>query len=125
MPVLQSVTFDRDSLAKWYAVSHLKTDPGVVEVHYLPTGSDEREIRFVEVNTLMGGRRDDSLEAIDFGIDFGKETHHRLVVLDVTPSQWSQIVQGQISLPSGWSRERSISYVLNDSLDDPAEDADE
>lgn len=80
MPTVQPVTLDRDSLARWYAISHLKTDPGIVEVHYLPTGSDDNEIRFVEVNTLIEGRRDDSIEVIDFGIDFGKETYHRLLV---------------------------------------------
>lgn len=125
MPTVQPVTLDRDSLARWYAISHLKTDPGIVEVHYLPTGSDDNEIRFVEVNTLIEGRRDDSIEVIDFGIDFGKETYHRLLVLDVTPSQWSRIKQGQSSLPPRWSRDHSISYDLNDSSEDPSEYADE
>ena len=57
--------FDRDSMADWYAREHLKTDPGIVSVHYLPTNSGDREIRFIEVNRLIGDRNDSSLEPIE------------------------------------------------------------
>ena len=65
--------FDRDSLAVWYAREHLGTDPGIVSVYYLPQNADEREIRFVEVNKLLGDRNDDALEPIDFGVDMGTD----------------------------------------------------
>ena len=113
MATLQSVTFDRDSWARSYATEHLKTDPGIVTVIYLPTQADEREIRFVEVNELIGERRDDALDVIDFGIDFGTETQHRLFVLDVTPSQWVLIHQNGIPLPSGWSLSNAMKFTLN------------
>jgi hypothetical protein len=45
--------FDRDGQARWYAKRHFETDSGVVEIHYLPTGAQPREIRFLEVNRLI------------------------------------------------------------------------
>ena len=107
MPATQ---FNRDSQARWYAKQHLNTDPGVVEVHYLPANADEREIRFVEVNRLIGDRSDDSLEPIDFGIDTGTENAHRLFVLDVTPNQWSRIQKNTLRLPGNWSLEGQQTY---------------
>ncbi len=41
MPATQ---FDRASMARWYAKEHLKTDPGIAAVYYLPTNSGDREI---------------------------------------------------------------------------------
>ena len=55
MPATQ---FDRDSVARWYAKEHLKTDPGIVAVYNLPTNSEDREIRFVEINKPIGDRND-------------------------------------------------------------------
>lgn len=108
MPTTQ---FDRDSTARWYAGEHLKTDPGITSVHYLPAGSGEREIRLIEVNRLIGARNDDSLQPIDFGIDSGTETAHRLIVLDVTPEQWELITCGELALPPGWSLEGHTRYA--------------
>ena len=106
MSTVHSTTFDRDSWAQWYARQHLKTDPGITAVYYLPTGADERDIRLVEVNTMIGERLDDRLEPIDFGIDFGEATEHRLIVLDVSSNQWKRILKNEIPLPSGWSLEQ-------------------
>ena len=107
MPATQ---FDRDAMALWYAKEHLKTDPGIVSVYYLPIDATEREIRFVEVNQLIGDRNDDALEPIDFGIDTGMDTAHKLFVLDVTPDQWERITSQELSLPSDWSLDGAIHY---------------
>lgn len=95
--------FNRDGMAKSYAKRHLTTDPGIREIHYLPSGAPEREIRFVEVNELIANRTEDSVEPIDFGVDTGSSTAHRLLVLDVTPAQWRKIKNKQMRLPKGWS----------------------
>jgi hypothetical protein len=100
MPLTQ---FDRDSMAHWYAGEHLKTDPGVVAIYYLPRNASEREIRFVEVNELIGDRNDNALEPIDFGVDSGMESEHKLFVLDVTPEQWERIRSHTLRLPDDWS----------------------
>lgn len=99
---MPATDFDRDAMAHWYARQHLKTDPGVLAVHYLPKSAPEREIRFVEVNSLIVEMADNALEPLDFGIDTGRDTEHRLFVLDVTPSQWQRIVQKTLPLPPGW-----------------------
>jgi len=107
MPATQ---FDRNSMARWYAKEHLKTDPGIASVHYLPRNADDREIRFVEVNILIGDRNDGVLEPIDFGIDTGMDTAHKLLVLDVTPAQWKRIQTRELRLPGNWSLEGAVPY---------------
>lgn len=90
-------------MARWYAKQHLKTDPGIRAVYYLPTNAPDREIRFVEINELVADRNDETLEPIDFGVDTGTKSEHKLFVLDVTPSQWDRITQSSLALPQGWS----------------------
>ena len=97
-------------MARWYAKAHLKTDPGLVSVYYLPANADEREIRFIEINRLIGDRNDDALEPIDFGVDTGMETAHKLFVLDVTPEQWDRITRQELALPPAWSLDGAIPY---------------
>jgi len=107
MPTTQ---FNRDSMARWYAKEHLKTDPGIVAVHYLPHNAGEREIRFIEINNLIGDRTDDALEPIDFGVDTGTENAHKLFMLDVTPEQWERIEAGKLRLPGDWSLDDEVPY---------------
>lgn len=102
--------FDAGALAQWYATEHIKTDPGIRAVYYLPANSPEREIRFIEVNDLIGDRLDEALEPLDFGVEVGADAEHRLLVLDVTPDQWERIQQSALALPAGWSLVDSRSY---------------
>lgn len=104
---MQATEFDRDSMASWYARQHIKTDPGICSVFYLPTNAPDREIRLIEINELVGDRNDDTLEPIDFGVDRGMEGEHMLFVLDVTPSQWDRIQQSSLPLPPTWSLEHA------------------
>jgi hypothetical protein len=97
-------------MARWYANQHLKTDPGIRSVYYLPTDAPDREIRFVEINELVADRNDDALEPIDFGVDTGMDSEHKLFVLDVTPSQWERIGQTTLELPQGWSLENAVPF---------------
>jgi len=124
MSTVHSTTFDKVSWAQWYAQQHLKTDPGITAVYYLPTGAGERDIRLVEVNTMIGERLDDRLEPIDFGIDFGEETEHRLVVLDVSSNQWARILKKEMPLPSGWSLDQWFEFSPS-SASKEADDSDE
>ncbi len=100
MPEIQ---FNRDEMAHWYASRHLKTDPGIRAVYYLPADAPEREIRFIEINDLIADRDKDPLEPIDFGVDIGAAEGHTLKVLDVTPAQWERINKKELELPKGWS----------------------
>ncbi len=109
---MPTLLFDRDTMARWYAHAHLKTDPGIVAVHYLPHNAGEREIRFVDVNDLIGERFGSSLEPIDFGMETGTETAHRLLVLDVTSEEWERIETGTLQLPRGWSLVDAVVYQI-------------
>jgi hypothetical protein len=101
MPAMTGTAFDRDSMANWYAQHHGEIDPGVVEIHYLPTNAGPREIRFLEVNELISETT--PLEPIDFGVDVGSDNAHKLNVLDVTPAQWEAIRTEKMPLPEGWA----------------------
>ena len=106
---MPATLFNRDAMAQWYAKQHVKTDPGICSIYYLPTNAPEREIRFVEINKLIGDRNDNTLEPIDFGVDTGMETEHKLAILDVTPNQWKLIKKSSLQLPQGWSLQDAIS----------------
>lgn len=103
-------TFDRDKFAQWYATRHLKTDPGILTVYYLPSAAPPREIRFIEVNALIAGGLETPLEPLDFGVDVGGTDSHTLDVLDVTPAQWEAIATGKLALPEGWSLDGAVPY---------------
>lgn len=105
---MSTVTFDRDQMASWYATQHFKTDTGVVEIYYLPENSGDREIRFLEVNTMVGEGTIRQLSPIDYGVDFGTENEHKLLVADVTPNQLSLVLDKTILLPEGWTLDGAI-----------------
>lgn len=94
-------TFDRDAMATHYAKRHKATDRGIAAIYYLPTGAPDNEIRLVEVNQAV--QSEAAPEPIDFGVGSGTNEEHRLVVLDVTPAQWKEILSEARSLPPGWS----------------------
>jgi hypothetical protein len=98
--------FDRDAKAKFYAIRHKEIDPGILKIFYLPTGAPPNEIRLVEVtNSIMGTG---SPEPIDFGVDSGSPSEHKLIVLDVPPEYWESIQEGKTILPGGWSFEGAV-----------------
>ena len=108
---MPATKFNRDSMARWYAQEHLKTDPGVASVYYLPTGAGDREIRLIEVNVLRAERTDAALEPIDFGVDRGTDAEHRLLIVDVTPKQWERMQARKLRLPDGWSLDGAVHYA--------------
>jgi hypothetical protein len=108
---MPETAFNRDEMALWYARRHLKTDPGIQVVFYLPTGAPEREIRFIEINDLIADRNGNPLEPIDFGVDIGGADRHTLMILDVTPAQWNLINQNRLQLPDGWSMEDAVPFA--------------
>lgn len=79
-------------------------------MYYLPANAGDREIRLLEVNRLLGDRNDEALEPIDFGVDTGQDSAHKLLVLDVTPEQWERIQKQELALPANWSLESAVHY---------------
>ncbi len=103
---MTTATFNRDTLAHWYATQHLETDPGITKVIYVPQGAGAREIRFLDVNTLIKeDRSSHQLVPIDFGVDRGGESAHKLFVVDITPDQWERVLRKELALPADWSLE--------------------
>lgn len=104
--------FDAHAWAQRYANEQRITDPGFEVAYYLPKDAGEREIRFVVVNSLIGERTDDApMEPIEFGVDRGSDTEHRLLILDLTPGQWDRVQRGGLALPTGWSLEDMVSFA--------------
>ncbi len=102
--------FNRDEMARWYATRHLRTDPGIRDVYYLPGDAPPTEIRCVEVNELIAVRDKDPLEPLDVGVDVGGAAAHTFMVLDVTPAQWEKIAKEELPLPSGWSLSGAVHF---------------
>ena len=101
MTDITHTTFDRDLMADWYARRHANIDEGVETILHLLKGAPPREIRLLEVNTLIAEMN--PLEAIDFGVDMRNDSAHTLVVLDITPDQWQAVQAGSLPLPEGWT----------------------
>ena len=95
-------------MARWYAERAYQNRPwgsfGVLFADDAP----EREIRFVEVNELIGDRERQRPEPIDFGVDLGMETEHTLLVLDVTPVNGIGSTNRCCDYREGWSLENAI-----------------
>jgi hypothetical protein len=108
--VMAKKPLDRDTLARSYAERHLKTDPGIRVVYYLPTNAPDREIRFLEVNEMIAERDNDPVEPIDFGLDVGRSDVFNLMVLDVTPAQWEKINKKKLQLPKSWTLKGAIHF---------------
>jgi len=96
-----AVTFNRDSMALFYAKRYKETDPGIREIYYLPDGAPANEIRLVEVKEAITGTA--APDFIDFGVNGGAANEHKLIVFDVTPEQWEEIREGTLPLPEGWT----------------------
>ncbi len=108
MSTATPVSFDRDSWAAFYAKRHLNIDDAVEQIFYLPRNAPAREIRFLEVNRSIADVT--SPEPIDFGVDAGGADEHKLYVLDVTPSQWKRLQDGDWALPNEWTLEGRLSF---------------
>jgi hypothetical protein len=73
-----AIQIDRDSMAKWYAGQHFKTDPGIQKIYYLTKNAPDREIRLVEINNLLAELDAHALEPLDFGVDTGAESEQSI-----------------------------------------------
>ena len=93
------VHFDRDAMARRYVSLNRDLDPGIRKILYLPEGSPDREIRLLVVNDLLAERDDVLLRPVKFGFGIGSESEHKLLVVDVSPSQWAAIERDEIPLP--------------------------
>ncbi|MGL4513930.1 MAG: hypothetical protein ACRCT8_12640 [Lacipirellulaceae bacterium] len=105
---MNALKFNRDHQAAFFARAHIEADPAICEVWHALGGAGDREVRLIEVNTMLGALRDDCLEPIEFTIDRGLETMHRLCVLDVTVDQWNRMQSNALSPPLGWSLDGAV-----------------
>ena len=103
-------SFDRETMARFYARRHLETDPGIVEIYYLPE-APKSEIRSIEVNRFIADIEKNPLLPFDFGVDAGLPSEHHILILDLTPNQWSRI--DEFTLPEGWDLSNKISLGKN------------
>lgn len=102
-----------EQLATEYASYHMRRDSGVESIYYLPAMPDSpsrRDIRLIEVNSLLDDSSTESMEPFYFGINVGTQDEHWLYTLDVTPRQWQQILRQELSLPQGWSLDQRVEF---------------
>ncbi|WP_337176906.1 hypothetical protein [Paludisphaera sp.] len=107
---MATVQFDRDRMARRYVSLNRDLDPGIRKILYLPKDAPDREIRILVVNDLLAEMNDALLQPVVFGFNLESEEEHRLLMLDVTPSQWEAINRGEIPLPEGWTLEQADDF---------------
>ena len=94
---------DRDAWAAWFAGQHLKCDPSISAVVYLPHGADGEEIRFVELSDAVAGRTDEAVrQVMTFGVGRDTGGSHVLAIVDATPEHWDRMRAGTLAPPDGW-----------------------
>jgi hypothetical protein len=93
---------NRDQVAEWIARKHLAVDPGITDILYLPTDAPPEEIRLIEANSLLAALPDEDISPMDFGLNV-ECLNFKLLVVDVTPSQWNRIVEGRSAIPQDWN----------------------
>lgn len=91
----------RDQFAHWLARRHLISDVSITEVIYLPTGSPEGEIRFLEVNSLLNIPDPEVIEPLCFSPDV-RGFSFSLLVADISSDQWEHVKAKRLDLPKGW-----------------------
>jgi len=105
MSTVSTKVFCAESWAKTYAQAHYKTDPGLVDVYFVPAPADVREVRLIEVNEMLAEREGDLVEPWVMRADADGDDAHNIAILDVTPSQWKRVSTDGGPLPPGWTLE--------------------
>ena len=91
----------RDQFAHWMTRRHLVSDFALEFVVYLPCGAPDREIRLLEVNSLIHLEEADPVQPLDFSPDIDG-ADFQVSVADITPAQWDAIKGNRLALPPGW-----------------------
>ena len=91
----------KEEFARWIAHQHFAIDEGIKRILYLPTGAPAKEIRLLEANALASLPENAPVEAVDFMPDI-EGVDYTLLVADVTPGQFEDIVNHQLPLPAEW-----------------------
>lgn len=99
--------FNRNRMARRYALGHLRTEAEVRSIYYLPQGAPDREVRLVEIKDRIAQPED---EPLDFGVAIGPENPHTLLVMQINTARWEAIRSGEASLPDGWTLEGAVRY---------------
>lgn len=100
-PAVPQCGMSQVDFAHWIAHQHYAIDQRISRIFYLPTDAPEKEIRLLEVNTLVRLAENETAGTIDFMPDI-KGLDYTLLVADATPSQYDAIIRGELALPSGW-----------------------
>lgn len=108
MPFVDLSPYDRDVLAAWYAARHLEVDAGLKEIHYLPEGGPERELRFIQVHRRSFRTID--FEPMEFSVPLSDVEWHRLQVIDAGTRSWQAVQRGEVPLPPGWDLAKSTTF---------------
>lgn len=95
---------ERALFAAWLARQHLRFDPRLTQVIYLPSGASDDEVRMLEVNTGLYPGPSDPIAPIET-TPAVKDLPFRVWVADVTPDEWKRIQTNPGLLPTGWNLE--------------------
>ncbi|MGL4464056.1 MAG: hypothetical protein ACRC1K_18035 [Planctomycetia bacterium] len=95
----------KDETAAWLADFHYEIEPGIQAIYRLSAGDDveqkrDEPIKLLEVNQ-------DAVEAGIMPLHFDKapqrDVYYSSIIVEVSPTEFQQIENGELSLPNDWS----------------------
>jgi hypothetical protein len=101
---MSEIDRERAAFAEWLARQHLRFDPRLTQVVYLPTDAPNDEIRMLEVNIGLYPEPGKPIFPIET-TPAVNTLPFRVWVADVTPDEWKQIQTDPSLLPNGWKLE--------------------
>jgi hypothetical protein len=81
------------------AAAHRKADSATSTIKFFP-GATQNEVRLLEVSSTAPTTGE--VLPFGFGADAAKGIDYPSIVILVSPSEWQDIQNGKLRLPSGW-----------------------
>ncbi|MEX2142910.1 MAG: hypothetical protein WD894_26875 [Pirellulales bacterium] len=101
--ISSSCDSDKDVVARRLATAHRAVDPGISSIYRLEVpgreGDPDEPIKLLEINphTTVSG-----VVPVGLSTHPSSGIHYPSIVVEIHPSEFTQLQQGQITLPDGW-----------------------
>ena len=93
------------AVARMLAAAHRKADKKTVEIKLFPA-KHENVIRLLEVSDSAPTTGE--VLPFSFGTDVANGVDYPSVVILLSPTEWQQVVNKHLSLPSGWNLDEAV-----------------
>jgi hypothetical protein len=95
---------NKDEIAARFARDHFQVEPDIVAIYRVVANEREQRpsepVKLLEVNANTPAA---GIRPIHFGPDHAAGIQHALVVIEITPEEYTQLLRGELRLPEGWT----------------------